>query len=213
MDHQLGQVRRLCVPTGSCRHDFDSLVPPLRNRVELRRATLQDLRTAAALAGRAIGGQLADLSVVERVLHRNPNSVLLFKRNQSLAGFWSMLFLTPRGLEAMLFGELCLENPQQNLLASGTEEPSAIYIWAVVASGLASEGIRHVSSFLRQPLYARANCYARPATEAGREIIESTGFHLVNSSSNRLHRYVRHANRQFAFAPATKSGDVSHARY
>jgi len=178
------------------RHEFDLLVPPKRARVTIRRCHAADLAAVSTLATTGIGGELAHNRSVENVLQVNPNSVFLFKRRDLLVGVWAMLMLSPRGIEALLLGELDTRNPEPEMLVSATQEPSAIYVWAVVASSLASEGIRHVSAFLRQPLYVRSNLYAKPATSAGKQILSDTGFRSINQVGEGLHRYLRHANRQ-----------------
>ncbi len=189
MTPTLGQARSLLK-----RHDFDSLKLPNRTRVSLRRAQFSDLNEAEALTQRTLGhSRLASRSVVERILIRNANSVLLFKRGRVLLGLWAMLPLAPKGLEALLLGEFPFEDPNPDFLVTQTQPPAAIYVWAVVASGVAAEGIHHVSCFLRQPLYCLSNLYTRAATSNGARIIVETGFNLVQGSD--LYRYVRAGNR------------------
>jgi hypothetical protein len=189
------------------RHEFDLLRPPARSRVELRRGRPEDLERATALAYESISGPMAPPTVVHRVLAINPNNILLFWRKGRIVGTWSMLMLTARGLEALLTGDLALMDPRRDCLASPTQGPAAIYIWAVVAPGIASEGIRHVSAFLRQPLYADANLYAKPATLQGRQLSESLGFVTVSerqaqTNQDCLLRYIRLENRCVAPAEA-----------
>lgn len=174
------------------RHDFDGLTKPSRPRIELWRARLSDLDALETLAAHHFDASLAHRQTVETVLQKNPNSIFLFKHGQDLQGFWAMLLLTPKGLEALLTGELDTAAPATALICSRVEKPAGIYVWAVLAKGLAAEGIRHVSCFLRQPLYSDANLYAKPASLAGAEIMRSTGFSPAADSS--LWRYVRHAN-------------------
>jgi len=177
-------------------HDFDCLRILPRSRMELSRCRRRELPELLAFAQGCIGGrQLAMLEDVERVLAKNPNSVLSFSKHGKVVGAWAMLLLNSRGIEALLLGEVPLHAPPQDILTDPIEPPSAIYIWAVVAPGLGAEGISHVSGFLQQPLYARANLYTRPATQQGARIMTSTGFLPLTSAPLGLHRYVRHSNR------------------
>jgi hypothetical protein len=182
------------------RHDFDSLQPPPRPRIALRRVLSADFQPLAQLARKTIGEGLSSLDTVRDILGRNPNSVLVFERDQEAVGFWAMLMLTSEGLEALLTAEFNPLVPDSSRIVSTTESPAAIYVWAVVAKGLASEGIGHVSAFLRQPLYVRANLYTRAATEAGGIIMNATGFVPIKCAMGGLHRYVRHANRPSSLA-------------
>lgn len=187
-----------------CRHEFDTLEPPKRARVSLGRGRTEDLESLAKLASSAIGSNLAELNTVKKVLKKNPNSVLLFKKNGAVVGVWAMLMLSSRGLEQLLLSDLDTENPDPEMLVSSTQEPAAIYVWAVVANSLAAEGIRHVSAYLRQPLYARANLYARAATRDGKQILSRTGFKPLTQVDGKLYRYARHINRPLVpvFKPA-----------
>lgn len=103
--------------------------------------------------------------------------------------------LRPKGLEALLLGELDMSNPDTVLLATTTEAPAAIYTWMVVAPGLAAEGIKLVADILGKPLYAGANLYARPTSRLGQDLSWNLGFKPVDGRADGLWRYIRLANR------------------
>ena len=176
--------------------EFDTLLPPKHSRVEIRRATGHDLSAAAALASRYLPGELASLTSVRKAISRNPNNVMIFWRGGSVAGAWAMLMLNSRGLEALLTSGFNFAEPASRELAAATDAPAAIYIWAVVAPGLASEGIAQMSLFLRHPLYSAANLYTRPTTPGGRRIAENLGFVPISGATAGLHRYLRLPNRE-----------------
>ncbi len=177
------------------KQEFDLLPAPSSQRVSLHRATFDDLEEGASLATRNIPGDLAGLEVVRKVISRNPNNILLFKRDNKIVGLWSMLLLNPHGIEALLLDELRATDPAREYLSTAAEAPAAMYLWAIVAPGFASEGVRHVAQFLRQPLYAVANIFSRPTTDAGLRFHKGIGFRPIGSSHPGFYRYVRLANR------------------
>lgn len=183
------------------RHEFDLLQIPKHCRIDLTRASSDDLDEITKLAAQEIPGDLAGSDVVRRVTVHNPNNLLVFKRGTGVVGGWSMLMLSPVGLEDLFLGNLDTGSPNPRQLTSSTQAPAAIYVWAVVAPGLAAEGIRHVAKFLRQPLYAAANLYSRPNTELGIALNVSLGFRPVTAVGGGLYRYVRLANRPDADRP------------
>ena len=180
--------------TRCAKHDFDLLSAPRRNRIVMRRALHSDYDDASACAYAVVGTRLATREVVSGVMDRNANSVLLFEKAGKIAGLWAMLPLNAGGLEALLTGEMDTEKPDFVHISSVNQTPAAMYIWLVVAPSLVAEGIRHVSVLLRQPMFVRANLYARAASALGGSIILNTGFRALPSSKSGLYRYVRKAN-------------------
>ncbi len=182
---------------GYSRHEFDMLEPPRRCRIDLARATDSDLEVISELAAAQIPGELASSDVVRQVTAHNPNNLLLFKQGRGVMGGWSMLMLNGPGMEALFLGEIDLANPDDQYLVGPTEVPNAIYVWAVVAPKLAAEGIRHVSKFLRSPIYRKANLYSRPNTPVGVQLNLRLGFKPIGDKAPGFYRYVRLANRKF----------------
>ncbi|HMA71957.1 MAG TPA: hypothetical protein VKP67_10785 [Xanthobacteraceae bacterium] len=188
------------------RHEFDRLEVPARPRIRLHRATNADIGVARQMAAQEIPGAIASEQAIARTITQNRNSVLLFYKNAEVVGIWAMLMLTAIGLEALLLGEFDGLNPNPNGIAATGDSPAAIYHWAVVAPGLASEGIRHVGPFLRQPPYRGANFYSRPATDVGIRLNLGLGFRPIAAGTPGLFRYVRLINRA-----SPVSSPVSHA--
>lgn len=180
---------------GYSRHEFDMLRTPKRCRIDLTRATDEELDIITELASRQIPGELAGDEVVRKVTQHNPNNLLIFKQGPLVVGGWSMLMLSGRGLEALFLGEIDLHDPDPKYLSEQTEAPDAIYVWAVVAPKLAAEGIRHVSKFLRAPIYREANLYSRPNTHVGVQLNLRLGFKPIGNTAPGFYRYVRIANR------------------
>jgi len=177
------------------RHEFDRLEVPTRPRIRLHRATVEDIGATRQMAAQELPGAVASEEAIARTISQNRNSVLLFYKNADVVGIWAMLMLTASGLEALLLGEFDGLNPNPKWIAVTGDSPAAIYHWAVVAPGLASEGIRHVSHFLRQPPFRSANFYSRPNTEVGIRLNLGLGFHAIQAGTPGLFRYVRLINR------------------
>ncbi len=184
------------------RHEFDRLEVPARPRIALHRATLDDIGTSRQMAAQELPGAVASEEVIALAISRNRNNILLFRKNDEVVGIWAMLMLSPIGLEALLLGEFQGLRPNPAALAAAADVPAAIYHWAVVAPGLASEGIRHVSEFLRQPPYRTVNFFSRPNTEVGVRLNRGLGFHPVEAGTPGLYRYVRLVNRASPMADA-----------
>jgi hypothetical protein len=177
------------------RREFDRLEVPTRPRISLRHATIDDIGVTRQMAAQELPGAVASEEVIARTIGHNRNNILLFYKNSDVVGICAMLMLTPTGLEALLLGEFDGLNPNPKWLAATDDGPAAIYSWAVVAPGLASEGICHVSQFLRQPLFRAANFYSRPNTEVGIRLNLGVGFHAIQAATPGLFRYVRLINR------------------
>lgn len=175
--------------------EFDTLILPKRPRISLRRANFDDLAPALGLAERELPPGIAESEVISRILSHNRNNILIFERDGAIVGFWSMLMLTPLGLERLLVSEFDALNPSTDSLSRTNERPAAIYNWAVTAPRMAVEGVYHVSQFLRKPMYRNANIYSRPNTEAGIQFNLRLGSRPLPARTDGLYRYVRLANR------------------
>jgi hypothetical protein len=79
---------------------------------------------------------------------------------------------------------------------------SAIYIWAIAATGRGIAGLGKAAAHLRQTRFRAADCYAQPSTPAGRDIMKATGFAPIPSFQPDLWCYERPWNRQPLRMPA-----------
>jgi hypothetical protein len=180
--------------SGFGKNDFDFLEPSRRGRVTLSHANDKDIFDALDLASTSIASDLAPLDTIRRVVARNPDNLLIFRRKDVIVGAWAMLLLRKAGIDALVSGQLDPSNPENALLSPPDETPAAIYVWAIVAPGLAVEGVWHVSAYLRQPRYASVDIYTRAATTAGAMMINSTGCRRIGENSD-LFKYERFVNR------------------
>lgn len=182
--------------------EFDLLTPPKHNRIDLSFANPSNLDKAFKFAEGKVPGGITRPEVVASVIAHNPKSVFLFWRDDEVVGIYATLLLSPLGLEGLLLGELNTSVPPLDCLAEAGSSPAAIYNWVVIAPGLASEGIQHVSQSLRKPDCMRANLFSRPTSPTGVAINKKLGFVPIFCGTQELYRYTRLSNRTGQFKNA-----------
>jgi hypothetical protein len=160
-----------------------------------RPATQSELPLIFQLAKDQIPALAAAMPIVERIMERDRDSILVFERDSVVVGVYAMLLLNGEGLNQLFMGTLNTVEPELDTLVPADMAPSAVYNWAVVAPRLAAEGFRHASVYLRQPRFRNANIYARGTTPSACKIMEHTGYELVGTGFDDLYRYVRLPNR------------------
>jgi hypothetical protein len=178
----------------AARHDFDSL--PLSPDVDVHCAKYDELAALANMAHRLVPGVRIGEPELARYFTFDPECILTFSRKGRLVGGMAFLYLNGRGHDALLLDEICLTEPDTRLLASGDEEVSAIYIWAIAATGRGIAGLGKAAAHLRQRRFRGADCFAQPSTAAGRDIMKATGFEPIASFQPDLWCYERPWNRQ-----------------
>ncbi|KJC51999.1 hypothetical protein UB31_01955 [Bradyrhizobium sp. LTSP849] len=178
----------------AARHDFDAL--PLSPDVEVRCAQFSEIAALCDMAHRLVPGVRVGAAELATYVARDPQSLLTFSRKGDLLGGMAFLFLSDRGHDALLLDEICLTAPDTRHLASADQAVSAIYIWAIAATGRGIAGLGKAAAHLRQIRFRNADCYAHPSTVAGRDIMKATGFEPVPSFQSDLWCYERPWNRR-----------------
>jgi hypothetical protein len=197
----------------AARHEFDSL--PLSPDIDVHCAQYSEIATLAAMAHRLVPGVRIGERELTRYFTFDPQCLLTFSRKGSLVGGMAFLFLNDRGHDALLLDEICLTEPEIRHLASGDEEVSAIYIWAIAATGRGIAGLGKAAAHLRQQRFRSADCFAQPSTSAGRDIMKATGFQPIASFQPDLWCYERPWNRLSMRMPGSMSeaGSFADARH
>ena len=190
----------------AARHDFDAL--PLSPEVDVRCAQFSEIAALSDMAHRLVPGVRIGAAELATYFAFDPQSLLTFSRRGDLLGGMAFLFLSGRGHDALLLDEICLTAPETCHLASPGERVSAIYIWAIAATGRGIAGLGKAAAHLRQVRFRNADCYAQPASVAGREIMKATGFEPVPSFQSDLWCYERPWNWQ----PMRMPGGIIQAR-
>lgn len=184
----------------AARHDFDLL--PLSPDVDVHCAQFSEIAMLSDMAHRLVPGVRIGEPELARYFTFDPECILTFSRKGTLVGGMAFLYLNSRGHDALLLDEICLTEPDTRLLASGDEEISAIYIWAIAATGRGIAGLGKAAAHLRQQRFRGADCFAQPSTAAGRNIMKATGFEPIPSFQPDLWCYERPWNRQPMRMPA-----------
>ena len=190
----------------AAKHDFDAL--PLSPDVDVRCAQFGEIAALSEMAHRLVPGVQIGAMELAKYFAFDPESILTFTRNGNLLGGMAFLFLNARGHDALLLDDICLAAPETHHLASANEDVSAIYIWAIAATGRGIAGLGKAAAHLRQIRFRGADCYAQPSTVAGREIMKATGFAPISSFQPDLWCYERPWHRQ----PMLMPGAIIQAR-
>jgi hypothetical protein len=200
-------------PCFAVRHDFDLL--PTASQIEVRPAQRVEIPDIAVMARSMVPGvHISEQALLQHYLH-DDECILMFVQEGRLLGGMAFLYLSERGLDALMSGELRPSFPDFDLLAKRDEQVAAVYIWAIGAIGRGIAGLGKMSAFLRQPRYVDANCFAQPSTAAGRELMIATGFRPIASFQPDLWCYERPWKRLPASIGASDFSrrSVSDARY
>ena len=197
----------------AARHELDRLLPTSAIVVSL--ATRHQLADMVMIARREIPGVSLSEAGLAQFLVGEPESIFAFQRAGTLLGGIAFLYLNSRGHDALLLDDIDLKNPEREFLAHANEEVSAIYVWALAASGRAVAGLGNVAEYLRRPRFINADYLAQPSTTAGRDLLIAIGFAPMPSFQPELWRYQRPWNRLPPYMPAsvTSAGSIADARH
>lgn len=174
---------------------FDLLRPPVHERIKVRPALMSEIPAVLELGRQHIEGGVSASPEAHAAVARNSHNLYLFRRGETLVGFHAMLMLTACGLERLLHGGFDFARPDPDCLIATDEVPVAIYNWALVAPGLAAEGLRHMGPILTAPQFRCADLYARPITDKVIRLLVRRGFEPLPGSPAELYRYIRLPNR------------------
>jgi hypothetical protein len=182
----------------SSRHfrlDLDDLAPS--PEFSVAPAADEELPYLATITARHIPGLQGTYLAFEQV-HRYSRSILAIRKRHELVGCFTALLLNHGGLEHLLGGGLSIAEPSQSHLVRPGETAAAIYVWAVCLPPIAVRATGNVMQWLRQPMYARADLYARPGTPKGKTFMIHAGFHpLAGPEAKSLWVYRRPTRAEY----------------
>jgi hypothetical protein len=194
------------------RHDFDSL--STISEIDVRPARHSELSAVTEMGRRLVPGVQMTEPVLRKYFTFDPECLLTFHRQQRLLGAIAFLYLNCRGHHALMSGEISLTQPDVGLLAGSNDAVSAIYIWAIASTGRGIAGLGKAAAHLRAPRYVNADCFARPSTMAGRDLLMATGFGPISSFQPDLWCYQRPWNRLASNASVvTSTRSLADARH
>lgn len=177
------------------RPEFDDLAKFSARRVTASSAGWGELGQLVQLAVEQIPSLSAAGPIVEKVWKYDRESIWAFRRGGEPVGFYAMLYLNQTGLDRLHARQFDGADPSLGWLAAPQEPAAAVYIWAAVAVGMVSEGMRLVSRHLQTERYANADLYALSTTEPATRLLLHQGFLPVPNNDPRLLCYVRQVNR------------------
>src|SRR5260221_10925222 len=183
------------------KHDFDSL--PTDAEIEVRPARYSELAIVADMGRRLVPGVQISESMLGEYVTFDSECILTFGRHEKLLGAMAFLYLNSRGHDALMLGEISLTHPNVGMLAGRNDAVSAIYIWAIAATGRGIAGLGKAAAHLRAPRYVNANCFAQPSSRAGRDWLVATCFKQIPSFQPDLWCYERPWNRVSPNMPAS----------
>ena len=177
------------------KHEFDLLSVPSQCQLKVRRAEISDAEDASKMVEQYLISATVDVPLIKKIIDHNNDGFFLFEKNNEIVGLYVMLMLNGLGLEKLLLGKFNGTKPPLEQLAKTPLSTAGIYVWAYVAPGLAANGIRYVSSFMKGNDYKHVNFFARPVTVLGFQIAKNLGFQPLHGDAVGLYQYTRIINR------------------
>ncbi len=98
------------------------------------------------------------------------------RRDARMVGYYGFLHLTQAGRDQVERAEFDAGDPPLELIVPHGERPAAIYIWAVVAKGVARYGTPLTARGLGRDLYGGVPIYTTAGTMGGLSSIKGYGF-------------------------------------
>ncbi len=121
--------------------------------------------------------------VIQSVANHNPDTFWAIARRHRHQvaspqgeGFLALLMLNHEGMQRLIDGRLNTKKPELCYIASQSERPAGIYVWAIHAKGMLAAAIPLVLEKISSPLYRGVNLYSRPITKGGLRVLEPLGF-------------------------------------
>jgi hypothetical protein len=156
----------------------------------VQQPSIEDLKKIYELSLHKIGSKVAPFEFVQSVYTHNPISFWGLYRSKDarrldpvLAGYSSYLPLNEAGHKALIAGVLDPRAPDLRFLAAAGEEPVALYMWAIVAPGMADLAGALIAYAMGLELYDRLLLYATISTEGGlRSLQKSRRSPLVDTA-------------------------------
>lgn len=175
---------------------------PLRS-IAVRKAGVADVAPLIEKARSRIGGGLADIRHISRIIRHNGECIWVVERRGPQgearpAGFHAFLPLSAEGERALLNGAFKFLQPDLRHIATAGRQPSALYWWASLGAGTTATAISLIMERLRLPRYRFLDIYSRPATVHGARALLNVGFRTLREDSDPIGSivfYRRLANR------------------
>ena len=145
----------------------------------IRRLRVADLDSVYALSGEQLNAAMAPIETARRVLEQNADTIWgVFEGvspEEKLVGFLSFLMLNQEGAALLKRDAFDALDPDPRYLVDTGTKPAAVYVWLIVARGLAAVAVPLTTQAMGK-LYADVPLYGRAATEAGAKGFRAFGY-------------------------------------
>ncbi len=149
----------------------------------VRRPTAGEIDNIHNLTKTELSASSVPLSVIKAVHKHNKDTMWGVyqgegddKLNARMIGYYSFLHLNQKGRDLLERAEFDASKPDLSLLVPHGERPAAIYIWAVVARGVARIATPLTARALGRELYGGMPIYTTAGTMGGLNAIKGYGF-------------------------------------
>ena len=147
----------------------------------VKNPTSADLLTIYEMIIREIGPDVAPFGVVKSVYSYNPTSFWGIyrspddqRRMPKLLGFISYMPLNVFGVAALKANSFDARDPDLSFIARKGEEPTALYLWAIVAHGLKTLAGQLVAHALGTDLFERLPVFATVSTSSALRAVQQS---------------------------------------
>ena len=179
--------------------------------VFLRRAGHKEMCLVHSLAKTQIGGDVATASVMQKVWRHNRDVAWLIGHQASgdIVGFYLFLFFNENGLRAYEQQLVDTLDPDVSLLTPDGGKPEAVYLWGVVARGLADRTFPLIVQALPKERYGGVPILAKAATPGGAYGLKRYGFGRQHVAETGEVGDVFRLNREPAYRPGIRPRSVT----
>ncbi|HEY4944342.1 MAG TPA: GNAT family N-acetyltransferase [Rhizomicrobium sp.] len=160
-----------------------SWTSPDGKTLAVRQLKVGELESIYALSKEQLKADMAPISAARAVLEHNSDAIWgvheMKGSCETLAGFLSFLLLNEEGAALLERGKLDVLHPDVTYLVPTGERPKIVYVWLIVARGLAGVAVP-LTTHAMGPLYAGLPLYGTAATESGARGFRNFGFRPVH---------------------------------
>ena len=137
----------------------------------------------------ALGEGIASVDTVMKVHARQRDGIWKVTRANGIpCGSLALLYLNPRGVEALSRGTFCTTEPDMDHLAASPEEATAIFAWCLVLKGKTKTAVIKLAAWLANSDLDQLPLFANPVTPQGARLAASMGLRpLHDDGSTNIH--------------------------
>jgi predicted GNAT family N-acyltransferase len=190
--------------------------PDLRSKVFVRPLGGHEISSGLRLASESLPVAQAPAELLQRVRGHNPDSLWgIFRTGgtdgpaEEIIGFCALLIMNTDGAAALLADKFDPHNIRLDQLAAYGTPAQLLYVWAMVAKGLAAFAVGAIDAEIAHR-YRGCPLYATAGTEGGLKIMLASGFEPVFSGRNGLGAlFRRYPTARLNVAPPSRTARMA----